>query len=184
MPVLLFAEQMEVRTPALRKVTTAIEISVPPEKVWAHVVEFSELPAPKEWLFATGIAYPIRAEIYGTGAGAVRNCIFSTGAFVEPIEVWDEPNLLRFSVSEQPPVMEELSPYKHIEPPHLNGSIQSRRGQFQLIRLPAGKTRLEGTTWYYNQFDPAPYWNIWSDFIIHRIHRRVLEHIAANAEVG
>jgi hypothetical protein len=29
---------------------------------------------------------------------------------------------------------------------------------------------------------PAPYWNVWSDYIIHRIHRRVLEHIKKLAE--
>jgi len=31
---------------------------------------------------------PIRAEIFGSGPGAIRHCTFSTGPFVEPIEVW------------------------------------------------------------------------------------------------
>ena len=54
---------------------------------------FQELPEPTDWLFRVGIAYPMRARIQGTGVGAVRYCEFSTGAFIEPIEVWKEPRL-------------------------------------------------------------------------------------------
>ena len=61
----------------------------------AYVVSFPPLAEPGDRLFRTGIAYPTRAEIHGHGVGAVRHCVFSTGTFVEPIEVWDEPLLLR-----------------------------------------------------------------------------------------
>ena len=33
-----------------------------------HVVSFSELPPVEDWMFKTGLAYPIRAEINGTTA--------------------------------------------------------------------------------------------------------------------
>jgi hypothetical protein len=114
----------------------------------------------------------------------VRHCIFSTGAFVEPIEVWDEPRLLKFGVTSQPPVMDEMSPYAHLKPPHLNSYLHSRKGQFLLTRLPDGRTLLEGTTWYENSFWPGIYWDRWSDYIIHRIHQRVLEHIKHLSEQG
>jgi hypothetical protein len=48
--------------------------------------------------------------------------------------------------------------------------------------LPDGKTLLEGTTWYQNRFWPAVYWHFWSDYIIHRIHQRVLVHIKTLSE--
>ena len=35
-----------------------LRIDAPPETVWRHVVAFSELPAPEDWLFRIGIAYP------------------------------------------------------------------------------------------------------------------------------
>jgi hypothetical protein len=41
---------------------------------------------------------------------------------------------------------------------------------------------LEGTTWYENKIKPAFYWNIWSDFIVHKIHKRVLSHIKSESE--
>ncbi len=163
-------------------VRTAIEVNAPPEKVWDQVVAFAEIPPPKEMLFRAGIAYPIRAEISGHGVGAVRHCIFSTGPFVEPIEVWDEPRLLKFGVTANPAPLQEWTPYAHIEPPHLHGYFVSEQGQFLLTALPGRRTRLEGTTWYRHTMWPTAYWHVWSDYIIHRIHLRVLNHIKLEAE--
>lgn len=182
LPVLMGAESVARVAPALRAVVTTVDVAAPPDRVWARVVSFPPLPAPREWLFLAGIAYPMRAEILGHGAGAVRHCVFSTGTFVEPIELWDEPHLLQFSVTSQPPPMRELSPYANIQPPHLEGFLASRRGQFRVELLHGGFTRLEGTTWYENQMWPEWYWSIWSDHIIHTIHRRVLDHIKVLAE--
>jgi uncharacterized membrane protein YhaH (DUF805 family) len=168
--------------PPVFTVRTAMEVNAPPEKVWNQVVAFAEIPPPKELLFRAGIAYPIRAEISGRGVGAVRHCIFSTGPFVEPIEVWDEPRLLQFGVTANPAPLNEFSPYGNIQPPHLHGYFVSEKGQFSLTALPGGRTRLEGTTWYQHTMWPAAYWHLWSDYIIHKIHMRVLEHIREAAE--
>jgi hypothetical protein len=165
-------------------VRSSIIVHAPPEKVWKQVVAFSEIPPPTEWMFRAGIAYPIRAEIVGSGPGAERHCVFSTGAFVEPIEVWDEPRKLKFSVTANPPPMEEWTPYSHIDPPHLHGFLVSNGGQFLLTPLPDGGTRLEGTTWYRHGLWPSEYWRLWSDAIIHRIHMRVMRHIRDEAERG
>lgn len=161
---------------------SSIEINAPPAAVWQKVIAFSEIPPPTEAIFRAGIAYPIRAEISGHGPGAIRRCEFSTGPFVEPIEVWDEPHLLRFGVTENPAPLNELSPYGNIRPPHLQGYFVSHQGQFQLTALPNGHTRLEGTTWYTDAIWPAEYWRLWSDYIIHRIHMRVLNHIKQEVE--
>ena len=170
--------------PPVFEVRSSIVIAAPPESVWKHVVTFSELPEPQEWFFRAGIAYPKRAHIEGAGVGAVRYCEFSTGPFVEPIEVWDEPRLLRFRVTENPAPMHEWSPYAQVLPKHLHGYLISKQGQFRLTRLPGKRTLLEGTTWYQHGLWPAQYWRWWSDAIIHRIHLRVLNHIRMLAEKG
>jgi hypothetical protein len=113
--------------------------------------------------------------------GAVRYCEFSTGAFVEPIEVWDEPRLLRFTVTDNPPPMREWSPFD-LRPPHLHNFLVSHAGEFRLVTLPGGRTRLEGSTWYEHRMWPQTYWRWWSDFIIHRIHARVLGHMRSLSE--
>jgi uncharacterized membrane protein YhaH (DUF805 family) len=184
LPAIFGAERAAKLEPPRFVVKTSIEINAPPEAVWKQVVAFSEIPPPTELLFRAGIAYPVRAEITGHGPGAVRHCVFSTGPFVEPIEIWDEPRLLSFGVTSTPAPMNELTPYGHIEPKHLHGYFVSEHGQFALTELPGGRTRLEGTTSYRNAIWPSQYWELWSDYIIHRVHMRVLEHIKLEAEVG
>jgi hypothetical protein len=180
-PMLMGAEALADLEPPLIAVQTAVEIEAPPQVVWAHVVQFSELPPPEDLLFRLGVAYPQRAVIKGQGVGAVRECVFSTGPFVEPITVWDEPRRLAFDVTSQPPAMKELS-YTDIDAPHLDDYLVSKGGQFLLTPVSPTRTRLEGTTWYRHNIWPATYWQVWSDGIIHRIHLRVLTHIKQEAE--
>lgn len=181
-PTIQVAEHIAAKPAPVYVVHSYLDINASPETVWKQVIAFSEIPPPTDWIFHTGIAYPIRAEMIGSGPGAERHCVFSTGAFVEPIQVWDKPHQLKFSVTSNPPAMQEWTPYRRVEPPHLRGFLVSKGGQFLLTPLPNGGTRLEGTTWYQHGLWPAAYWRVWSDAIIHRIHMRVLRHIRDEAE--
>ncbi len=182
-PIIGFSEISNSPEPHTTSVTTEIIIDAPKQEVWDQLVAFSEIDEPKDFIFSTGIAYPTHAEIEGTGVGAIRQCNFTTGAFIEPITVWDEPNLLEFSVLDQPPPMIENSPYGDLEVPHLDGYFLSHKGQFKLEELENGQTKLLGTTWYSHDIWPGFYWRLWSDFILHRIHFRVLNHIKLEAEL-
>lgn len=162
----------------LHEVRSAIEIDAPPEVVWPHVVSFPDLPEPSSFVRRMGMAYPRRARIEGRGAGAIRYCEFSTGPFVEPIRVWDTARRLSFDVVQSPPPLREWSLYAGVMPPHLDGYFTARRGEFRLVRLPGNRTRLEGSTWYELRIAPEPYWGVIADFIVGRIHHRVLQHIA------
>lgn len=181
LPLWATGEAWLVRAPE-RVVLSAIEIDAPPEEVWKNIIAFPDLPAERAWYFTWGIACPERARIVGHGVGAVRHCEFTTGTFVEPITVWDQPRRLAFDVTEQPAPLFELSPYRHVHPPHLDGFLRSTRGEFRLVEMSPVHTRLEGRTWYRSEMYPQWYWSAWSDFLIHRIHERVLDHIAKLSE--
>lgn len=162
-------------------VTTALDIAAPPEEVWKATIAPSKLRKPPGLPFRVGIAYPQGAWIEGTGVGATRFCNFSTGRLVEPVLEWREPEVLRFTVVKNPEPMVEWNPFTEIHPPHLEGFLVSRQGQFRLAPIPGG-TRLEATTWYQHGLYPATYWRWWSDAIIHRIHDEVLGHVKKVAE--
>jgi hypothetical protein len=182
LPLLIAGEYLTpTEVPEYKNIDT-IEISAPPAVVWKYLIDFPPIGPPTDWVFKTGIAYPMRARIEGRGVGAIRHCIFTTGEFVEPINVWDAPHKLRFGVLAQAPPMHELSLYPNLHPPHLDNYLVARQGQFLLTDTPGGKTKLEGATWYQNYMGPSPYWRIWSDWIIHRIHLRVMNHVKALAE--
>ena len=163
-------------------VRTNILINAPIDNVWKNVVSFNKIDEPKDWIFKTGVSCPTDATIEGEGVGAIRYCNFTTGSFVEPITTWNQPNLLQFDVLEQPTPMNEFNPFWDIHPPHLDGYFKSYKGQFHLSKIDENITKLEGTTWYKVDITPEFYWKTWSDFIIHRIHNRVLNHIKNESE--
>jgi hypothetical protein len=177
LPILGVAETTAPQQLRVYEVTSEILIDAPPGQVWPNVIGFSELPPPEDWLLKTGVACPVRARIEGEGVGAIRHCEFTTGAFVEPITVWDPPHRLGFDVVEQPPSMAEWSPWSVVHAPHIEGSMVSQRGQFDLEALDDGRTLLKGTTWYTLDIAPQHYWTLYSDAIVHRIHTRVLDHV-------
>jgi hypothetical protein len=78
--------------------------------------------------------------------------------------------------------LQELSLYEHVDAPHLHGHMLSRRGQFLLTPRADGSVVLEGTTWYSHSLSPQWYWGPISDYIVHRIHERVLAQIQHTAE--
>ncbi len=168
--------------PGAHEVVTVVEIAAPPEVVWRHVVTFSELPPPTELLFRVGVAAPTRARIVGRGVGATRYCDFTTGSFVEPVTAWEENRLLAFDITAQAPPMTEWSPYRDVNPPHLDGYFRATHGEFRLTPLPGGRTRLEGRTRYVVDMFPQRYWTLPAGRIVAAIHERVLRHIAALAE--
>ena len=167
----------------VHEVRSSIEIDAAPEQVWDHVIAFQPIPEPADLVFRLGIAFPQYARIAGAGVGAVRYCVFSTGAFVEPITRWEPGRRLAFDVVRSPAPLRELSPYANVSPPHLDGYLRSRRGEFRLVALD-GRTRLEGRTWYELEMAPEGYWQIFSDDLIRRIHLRVLAHIKREVEAG
>ena len=179
-PMLLGVEARA--TPPTHEVVTVVEIAAPPEVVWRHVVMFPELPPPNELLFRAGVAAPVRARIEGNGVGAIRYCDFTTGSFVEPITAWEENRLLAFDITAQAPPMTELSPYRNVNPPHLDGYFRATHGEFRLTPLAGGRTRLEGRTTYVVDMFPQRYWTLPAGRIVAAIHERVLRHIAALAE--
>jgi uncharacterized membrane protein YhaH (DUF805 family) len=166
------------------QVRTSIEIAAPPEIVWARLIRFPSLDPPTEWPFRyAGMAYPMEARLKGEGLTADRECRFSTGSFKEPILAWEPAKHFAFSVSDEPLLMTETSPYGQIHVRHLEDhDFQPERADFVLTLLPNGRTRLEGTTTYINRMWPGAYWHFWTDAIVHSIHRRVFEHVKRLAE--
>jgi uncharacterized membrane protein YhaH (DUF805 family) len=183
-PFVMGTEALKPREPRLLQVSTQIEIDAPAQTVWRLLISFPTLPPPVEWPFRVGIAFPIRSTLKGSGIGAQRECQFSSGQFVEPIQVWEENRRLQFSIAGEPPVMEEFSPYGHIHTRHIDGQyFQAQDAEFLLTRLPNGHTLLIGSSRYRNRMWPAAYWRLWSDAIVHQIHLRVFRHIKHQAEM-
>lgn len=163
-------------------VTTSIVVEAPPEAVWPHVQSFAGIGPPENFLFRAGVAYPVAARTDGAGVGAARECILSTGVMTERVTVWEPPRRLAFDVLTTPVAMRELSPWPNLDLPHLHGFYISKRGEFRLKPLPGNRTLVEGQSWYRHGLAPVAYWNLWSRYIVHNVHQRVLNHVKTLAE--
>jgi uncharacterized membrane protein YhaH (DUF805 family) len=144
-------------------VVSEVTIHAPPDVVWRHVVAFPPITAPPEAIFAL-TPMPIEARI----DGSLRRCIFTTGVFEEPIEVWSPGQELTFGVRSEPAALADY--------------LRVTRGQFLLRANADGTTTLRGTTWYELEVGPAFYWSRWTQMFLHAIHMRVLRHIQTLAE--
>jgi hypothetical protein len=148
-------------------VVSEVRVQAPPEVVWRDVVAFPRIDAPPTAAFALA-ALPLEARVDGEGPGAMRHCIFTTGEFLEPIEIWRPGRELAFGVAAQPP--------------GLDAYLEVTRGRFELVPNLDGSTTVVGTTWYALRLAPVAYWRLWTDALIGAIHDRVLAHIARLSE--
>jgi hypothetical protein len=96
---------------------------------------------------------------------------------------WESGRRLSFDVVRSPAPLRELTFYESVSPPHLKGYLRLKKGEFRLTPLPGGRTRLEGSTWYELEISPEGYWQVFTDYLIGRIHQRVLTHIKHEVEV-
>lgn len=178
----LFA--LEAMTPATLDIHTrqSIEIAAAPGAVWRVLVDMGPIPEPQAWAMRLGFAYPRDARIIGQGVGATRQGRFSTGMAIERITAWEPGRKLAFTVTEDAPMMRELSPYKHVHAPHVAGYFTTPYTSFDIIPLDAGRSRLVERTNHSLKLDPAPYWAPMVRWVVAQNNARVLGHIKAQAE--
>jgi hypothetical protein len=62
-------------------------------------------------------------------------------------------------------------PFAPLEPREYDGDAERRT-----------LSPLEGNTGYTLDFEPKPYWMAAADAVLHRIHRRVLDHVKMKAD--
>lgn len=153
-------------------VTDEILIQATPDKVWPHVLAFSEIPdRPDYWIFRLGLPNPTQTTNGGDFVGADRRCMFSDGIVIkERVAEFVPREKLTFDIVEQP---------TH---PEAYGHITLHRGQFVLRDNENGTTTLIGSSWYTLHVRPLWYFDIWTRDMTRAVHLRVMNHIRRLAE--
>ncbi|HEV2840864.1 MAG TPA: hypothetical protein VGW39_06020 [Chthoniobacterales bacterium] len=153
-------------------VTDEILIQTTPDKVWPHVLAFSNIPdRPDYWIFRLGLPYPTQTTNGGNFVGADRQCMFSDGIVIKERVAEIIPNQkLTFDIVEQP---------AH---PEAYGHITLHRGQFVLRDNGNGTTTLFGSSWYTLHVRPLWYFDLWTRDMTRAVHLRVMNHVRRLAE--
>lgn len=162
----------------------SIEVDAPPAAVWDAVVHMGPIPDAPAAPFRWGLAYPMRGEIMGTGVGALRRGVFSTGVAYEKVTEWEPDRKLSFIVLSDPPTMREFSPYQHVNAPHQSGYFKTLDARFTITPLADGKTRLSLATRHELDLEPALYWTPFAIWATYANKARVLRHFRQQAEAS
>lgn len=159
-----------------------VEISAPVEKVWKALMSDDPIAISPGLPAVAGLAYPISSKLEGEGVGAKRIGTFSTGLATEVVSQWVPNSVLAFKVQHQPAAMEEMSPYRRVHAPHVEGYFLTGETRFDLVPLSKDRTRLEITSEHVLRIDPIPYWEPIAHLAIGSNVHRVLEDIKAKSE--
>lgn len=162
--------------------TQSVVIAAPPARVWDAIVHMGPIPDAPAPPFGWGLAYPVDGKILGQGVGAIRVGYFSTGVAYERITSWNPNRVLAFDVLSDPPSMRELSPYAHVNAPHVIGYFRTTTARFDITPLENGKTRLSLTTHHDLDLEPALYWTPIARWAVDANKDRVLNHFRRQAE--
>ena len=159
-----------------------IEVRAPPELVWHAIVDMGSIDEPPALPMRLGVAYPLRSEIVGEGVGALRRGEFSTGTALERVTGWIPNRKLAFTILEDVPGMRELSPYEHVQAPHVIGYFRTKEASFELLPRPDGATEIVERTSHELRLEPVLYWLPMARYVVHANNARVLAHIRRRAE--
>ena len=153
-------------------VTDEILIQAAPERIWPHVLAFSDIhDRPDYWIFRLGLPYPTQTTNGGNFVGADRQCMFSDEIVIKERVAEFVPNeKLTFDIVEQP---------TH---PEAYGHITLHRGQFVLRDNGNGTTTLFGSSWYTLHVRPRWYFDLWTRDMTRAVHLRVMNHVRRLAE--
>jgi hypothetical protein len=180
----MFAIEAAIPPNAPIDIQQTIDVGAPPSAVWRALTS-NEPIGPRPFLIAeAGFSYPIRGRLLGEGIGAERRGDFSTGVARERVTEWVPDRRLSFVVLSQPPMMEEMSPYRRVHAPHVSGYFETVRTSFDLAPLPGGRTRLTARANHVLRLDPALYWEPMARWAINQNVARVLRSIKDRAEAN
>ncbi|MDQ8754711.1 SRPBCC family protein [Sphingosinicella sp. LHD-64] len=175
---------LEAAVPPAASITSqdSIVIAAPPAAVWRALTSDAPVGEPAGLVGRAGLAYALGGRIVAPGQGGERLGYFSTGHARERITDWAVGRRLAFSVTRQPPAMEEMSPYRRVHAPHVNGYFSTETTRFDLDPIGDGRTRLTISTAHVLRIDPVPYWEPLARWAIHQNSQRVLRDIGRKAE--
>jgi hypothetical protein len=159
-----------------------ITIDAAPADVWATLISDSPIGPKPALISAAGFAYAISGHLTGEGVGAERIGQFSTGTARERVTQWTPGRKLSLTVLSQPPMMEEMSPYRRVHAPHVMGYFVTTDTSFELERLPRQRTRLTVRATHILRIDPALYWEPMARWAIRENVDRVLLSVKTRTE--
>ncbi len=135
-----------------------IEIEASPQNIWDVIANDHYNDKSSFLINVSGLAYPMKIDFLSKGVGSEVKGHFSTGQSKAIVTEWLPNKLLAIKMIIQPPAMEEMSPYRDVHAPHLNGYFDTQETKFKITPLANGNSRLSVYSKHKLRIDPSFYW--------------------------
>jgi hypothetical protein len=146
-------------------VATSLCLRTSPETLWQRMLMYEDVPGRPPLLLRVLLPVPVRTEGDKTRVGAILQCTYKGGHLVKRIKAVEPPHLLRFEVIEQRLGIERC--------------ITTLGGLYQ-IRSRGGQTEIVLTTNYRGHLGPRFFWRLVERFLVHQLHRHILNGMRAS----
>jgi uncharacterized membrane protein YhaH (DUF805 family) len=181
LPIVFAAERTLPTTTTFDSYQT-ISIAAPADAVWQSLLHVTTMDEPLSFPFQLGLAYPIRGDVLGEGVGAPCRAEFSTGTAYERVTEWVPNRKFAFTVVREIPSMRELSPYRHVHAPHVQGYFRTLSVSFDILPQADGSTTVVERTRHEIKLEPVLYWLPIARWVMAETNDRVLDHLRNQAQ--
>jgi hypothetical protein len=158
-----------------------IVIAAAPDVIWKALTANRQVTREPGLVSLAGLAFPVASHLSGEGVGALRVGTFSTGEARERVTEWQPGRSLAFRGETHAPAMEEMSPYRVVHAPHVDGYFDTLDTRFILTPLADGRTQLTIKSHHILRIEPVSYWKPIARWAIQQNMRRVLLEIGDHA---
>ena len=140
-------------------VKTPVRFDGSPAMVWSEIAFYEEIPGRAPFPLRLFMPIPVRAEGAKAKVGAQVRCVYTSGALIKRMTVFDPPHLLRFEVLEQ-----------HVG---IEGCAVAERGSYE-IQACGDSCHVILTTHYRSYLHPRWLWRPIETVVTHQLHRHIL----------
>jgi hypothetical protein len=164
-------------------VRTAIEINSPVAAVWQTITHNVDYQPSGNFFFKNGVNYPLGMCLQNRNDSNMLHCILRNEATDLYITRLVPDSVMRFTLTHHVTPMKELSLYNDVHTPHQDPEFfRLNYGEFRLEALPNNKCRLWATSDFSYKLAPDPYWNLWSNYLVNKMHLQLLATIKEHTE--
>lgn len=153
--------------------------------VWNVLTQPVQYAEPTNFFFKYGVNYPKNMQVTAANDSLYLVCNLRNGDAALKITSLKEDTLLRFEPQQNILPIKELTVYKNINTPHSHDAyFKINYGEFMIKQLGENKTELYASTELTHHLRPYFYWNLWNRYIIHHMHKNVLQTIKQRVEAN
>ncbi len=143
----------------LEEITTRMQLPAPPDRVWASLKFYEEVPSRPGVLLRIGLPAPVRSEGDKLKVGGQVRCVYEGGYVLKRTTSTEPPNVLRFEVLEQRLNLERC--------------LTLSDGVYEIHAVPGG-SEVALTTKYRGHLRPRVLFRPLEQRLTHEIHGHIL----------